>query len=112
MHRIELGTLIEPPERPLLLRLLLFDYLYERVPDGKRDARLVGWLEDAKRSGAFPYKTLVHNTENFFALGVAAILWDRDPPEARVVRAKLRETLPDFYAWVVAAFYPAGEPAH
>jgi hypothetical protein len=111
VHRVELGTLIEPPDRPLLLRMLLFAYLEQRVPEGRHNRKLGGWLEDAKRSGVFPYKQLVHSPENFFALGAGAILWGRGSPDAPVVRAKLRETVPDFYDWVAAEFYPAGEPA-
>jgi len=110
MRRIELGTLIVPPDSPLLLRMLLYAYLDERVAEGRRNAKIAAWLEDAKRSGAFPYKQLIHSPEDFFAVGTGAILWGR-APQGRTVRAKLREKVPDFYAWVVAEFYPAGEPA-
>jgi len=107
-HRIFLSARTVPPDNPVFLRTLLIAYLDERVANGWRDTQLAGYLDDAKRSGAFPNRSeMLRATEDFFAACTSVVLWGRSAREP-LRRAKVRETLPAFYGWIVREFYPAG----
>jgi hypothetical protein len=107
-HRISLGTQPIPPQEPVLLGLLLFAYLDERLPRGWRNDRVAGYLEDAKRSAAFSNQSqMMRSPETFFAIAVGTILRGRWPAEP-FERAKVRAKLPGFYDWIVTEFCPDG----
>lgn len=109
-HRIHLGTQADPPNRPVLLRMLLLAYLEERMPQGWHNAQIARYLDDAKRTGAFTRQTqMMHSPEDFFAFGVGAVLWG-GTAVGQSVRANIRDKLPDFYGWIIKEFYPPGAP--
>jgi hypothetical protein len=108
VHRITLGTGPIPANQPLLLYLLLLAHLDQNVERGWHNRRIKGWLDDAKRSGAFKTGAkMLHGPPEFFASSTGAVLLGRWPDEP-YERAKVRARLPDFYAWVVGEFVPDG----
>lgn len=107
-HRIFLSARAVPPDNPVFLRTLLIAYLDERVANSWRDTQLAGYLDDAKRSGAFPNRSdMLKTPEDFFAACASVVLVGRSAREPQR-RANVRETLPVFYGWIVREFYPAG----
>jgi hypothetical protein len=108
IHRILLTTRIEQPDNPVLLNVLLAAYLDERVADRWRDGQMTDYLNDARRSGAFPNRSdMLRTPQAFFATCVGVVLWGHATREP-FRRAKVREKLPAFYDWIVTEFYPAG----
>ncbi|MBV8165452.1 MAG: hypothetical protein JO021_01580 [Alphaproteobacteria bacterium] len=103
VHRIYLSTQPVPPDQPLLLTMLLHALFDRRLADADV-ARVEAWFDEAKRTGAFANRSeMMHGPEAFFANGAGAVLYGRWPEEP-FERAKMRDRLPDFTAWVVSEF--------
>jgi hypothetical protein len=108
VHRIYLSEKPVPPTQPVLLRMLMFAYLDRRVPDGFDSARIEDFYEAAKRGDAFQNRSpFMHHAAEFFADGAGAVLLGQWPVEP-FSRAKVREKLPAFYAWIVREFVADG----
>jgi hypothetical protein len=108
LHRIVLSARAIPPEKPVLLRLLLFDYVVERVPNRWRKTELVAYFNEAKRWDAFPNRSEMMSNPAAFLSRCATVVMLGHVPDGPTVRADVREKLPDFYDWIVKEFYPAG----
>jgi hypothetical protein len=107
-HRIHLGIQPQPPDSPVLLSMLLVAYLDERLPQGKNNKQLQQYYDDARQSGAFSNRAkMFEDPPEFFGVCGAVVLWGRAPIEP-FERARVKQTLPDFYGWVVKEFYPDG----
>jgi len=107
-HRMELSTQLDPPQNPVLLHELLHAYHDQKLPGGTRNGRVIGYFNQAKSSGAFPFQSyMLSNRVEFFAMCASVVLWGRAarPPSTR---ANVRETLPEFYAWTVEEFSLTG----
>lgn len=108
IHRVYLSTREPPADSPVLLALLLYDYLRERIRDGRDNAAIAGYFDEARHMNAFANRsTMMRNPTEFFSASAAVVMWGRAPQEPRT-RAKLRKALPDFYEWLVTEFYPPG----
>ena len=103
-----LSMQIDPPRNPVFLHELLHAYHQRRLPQGLKNPRIIAFFEEAGLSGRFPPQAyMLTNAAEFFAMCVSVVLWGRAarPPSTR---AHVRETLPDFYDWIVAEFTPNG----
>jgi hypothetical protein len=103
-HRMFLSAQIDPPENPVFLHELLHAYHDQKLPDGFRNAKVIDYYEQAKRSGLFPADSyMLKNKAEFFAMGASVMLWGRAarPPSTR---ANVKAKMPDFYDWVVQEF--------
>ena len=107
-RRIFLTTRVIAPDSPSLLYLLLLAYVDQRVPPDWRKAALTRWLEAAKRTDAFGNRSeMLHSPPEFFAACAAVVLWGRASREP-LTREKVRDKLPDFYAWIAKEFFAPG----
>ena len=107
-RRMYLSMDIDPPENPVFLHELLHAYHDQRLPGGRRNAQVIGFYEQAKRSGRFPPRSyMLKNPVEFFAMCASVVLWGRAarPPSTREA---VREALPDMYDWIVREFTATG----
>jgi hypothetical protein len=108
VHRIYLGTQPIPPIEPIFLRTLLFAYLDQEVPDGRRNRRLRSYFDRAHRTEEFAIGSkMLESSQLFFAHAVSVVLLGRSTEEP-FDRAKVRKYLPDFYDWIVGEFAADG----
>jgi hypothetical protein len=110
LHRIYLSIEPVPPDAPLLLAMLMFAWLDQRMEDGWRNKRVAGFYEEALRTGAFARDaSMMKDAPAFFASGAATVLHGRSPREP-FERARVQMRAPGFYDWIAAEFCVDGVP--
>jgi hypothetical protein len=99
--RLTLDDTTSPPDNPVLLHELLHGYMDGRLrPTGEVRA----FYEQARAGGEWPPRSyMLTNVAEFFAMTASVALSGRAarPPSTR---ERLREKMPDYYAWLVREF--------
>jgi hypothetical protein len=107
-HRMYLSAEIDPPRNPVLLHELIHAYHDRRLPGGVNNDQVIGWYNQAGKSGLFPARSyMMTNVVEFFAMCASVVLWGRAarPPSTRET---VRQALPDMYDWIAREFTATG----
>lgn len=93
-----------PPQQPIVLHELLHAYHVFVLPDGPRNADVLGFYEEARKGILYPPRSyVVSNPLEFFAVTASLYLSghvDRPPFD----RDTLRSRQPRYYAWLGQLF--------
>jgi hypothetical protein len=66
-----------------------------------RSAKVIGYYNQAKRSGAFPSQAyMLKSPVEFYAMCASVVLWGRAARRPST-RETVRQALPEMYAWIV-----------
>ena len=92
--------------RPVLLHELLHAYHAQRLPDGFKHRAILAFFEKARPSPAFAANShMMQNPGEFFACAATTYLHGVTAQEP-LQRAKLKEALPEFFAYLEKLFGP------
>lgn len=95
---------IMPAENPVLLHELLHVYHFTRLPDGRNNATVRRFYNEAKARSLYPPQSyMMTNPAEFFAMTASVVLWGqaaRPPFERETVKTRQ----PELYAWITSEF--------
>jgi len=107
-HKMLLSMRPDSPQNPVFLHELLHAYHDQRLVGGRHNPLIKDFYEQALKANAFDNSSyMLSNVVEFFAMCASVVLWGR-AARAPFKRDAVQAHLPDFYAWIVSEFYPAG----